>query len=74
MERLVLLAPRITGDTLHGLLPHGSEAVGSWDVAIPLADVEAVEVERYSAGRTLLLLAAAGATAVAVVACHQRRL
>ena len=67
-EKLVLLAPRITGDTLHGMLPHGSEGVGSWEVAIPLADVEAVEVERYSAGRTLLLLTAAGATAVAVVA------
>jgi hypothetical protein len=66
-EKLILLAPRITGDTLHGSLPHGSEDLGSWDVAIPLADVEAVEVERYSAGRTLLLLTAAGATAVAVV-------
>lgn len=67
-EKLVLLAPRITGDTLHGSLPHGSEYGGSWDVAIPLADVEGVEVERISAGGTMLLLAAVGATAVAVVA------
>jgi hypothetical protein len=53
-EKLVLLAPRITGDTLHGSLPHGSEDFGSWDVAIPLADVEAVEVALSVTGEVSL--------------------
>ena len=60
-ERLVVTAPRILGDTLFGGLVSPSDPV-----AIPLADIEAVEVQRVSAGLTVLALAAAGATAVVV--------
>jgi hypothetical protein len=58
---LVLVVPRIVNDTLYGSV----RATETWDAAIPLSDVEAVEVQRYDEGRTALLIVAAGATAVA---------
>jgi len=69
-ETLVLVAPRVIRDTLHGSVRSGATAATSLtqEVAIPLADVEGLEVERYSAGRTGLLIAAVGATALAVAA------
>jgi hypothetical protein len=60
-ETLVLVAPRIVNDTLHGSV----RANETWDPAIPLSDIESVEVQRYSAGRTAVLIAAAGASAIA---------
>jgi len=59
--RLVLFRPRVVNDTLYGSL-RGS----SHDVALPLSEVAGVEVEQVHAGRTVLLMAAIGATALVV--------
>jgi hypothetical protein len=60
---VVLRTPVIIGDSLLGSAPDAS-----WmdRTAIALSDVTRVEVQRVDAGRTMLLVAALGATAVAV--------
>jgi hypothetical protein len=63
-QRIELSHPFIAGDSIGGT---------TWNVQyglrvmIPLKDVESVEVQRVSAGRTVLLLAAVGVTAAVVV-------
>ena len=53
-DTVVLVVPRIVNDTLHGSV----RANETWDAAIPLSDIESVEVQRYSAGRTAVMIAA----------------
>jgi len=64
-EPIVLRTPVILGDSIVGSAPGAS-----WTdrTAIALSDVTRVEVERVDANRTVLLVAALGATVVAVVA------
>ena len=62
-HQLQLYRPFIAGDSLGG---YRNEDGNSSRMAVALADVTLVEVERFSPGGTLLLVAALGATAVLI--------
>ena len=62
---VVLRTPVIIGDSLVGTAPDSTWMART---AIALSDITRVEVQRVDAGRTTLLVAALGATAVAVAA------
>ncbi|HJR16014.1 MAG TPA: hypothetical protein VJ808_04105 [Gemmatimonadales bacterium] len=64
---VLIVKPLISGDSLTGTLP-GSAPDSGRPLSLPLADVRSVEVRRVNAGRTALLVAGLGLTAVAVVA------
>ena len=63
--KVVLTQPRVVSDTLRGLLLNGSSPE---EIAIPLSDVVGIEVERVSAGRTVLFVAAVGTAAGLAIA------
>lgn len=64
-QTLILFRPFITGDSLGGYRYEGEASSRN---AVALADVKSVEVHRFSAGQTVLLVAALGATAVLIAA------
>jgi hypothetical protein len=67
-SKLVLLRPTIVADSLVGEPPGDSAKRIAQRVAIPLSDVQSVAVQQVSAGKTILLIAGVGVTALAVIA------
>jgi hypothetical protein len=67
-NRIVLVRPTIIGDSLIGAPPGSDPKRVAPRRVVPLADVRSVEVRRVNAGRTALLIAGVGVTAVAVIA------
>jgi hypothetical protein len=64
-ERTVMIAPRIAGDSLLGLIEnHGSRTRG----AIALAEIRQVEIRRVNVVATAALAAGAGVTAAVIAA------
>jgi hypothetical protein len=57
--------PRISGDTLFGIVRGGSD--GDSSVAIPLVEVRSVAVKRIDGTRTAILVAAIGVSALATI-------
>ena len=67
---LDLYTPWIAGDSLGG---YGTEDQASTHrISVALADVTAVDLEQFSAGRTLLLVTALGATTLLIIAAADR--
>jgi hypothetical protein len=66
--RNVMARPSIVGDSLIGSLPGPDPRRIAQRMAVPLADVRSIEVQRVNAGRTALLIAGVGITALAVIA------
>lgn len=64
-RQMVLLRPRIVGDSLKGELP--SEARRSQPSTIALTEIESVAVQRSDPTGTTLLLAGLGAAAIGLV-------
>lgn len=67
-SKVVLLRPAIVADSLIGEPPGDPTKRIAQRVAIPLSEVQSVAVQRLSAGKTALLIAGVGLTALAVVA------
>lgn len=57
-----VIKPRLAGDTLYGRVTEGAE------MSIPLDEIRGVEVRRFSAGKTILLVAGLGVTAAIIAA------
>jgi hypothetical protein len=68
-SELVLLRPRIVGDSLIGESPNSSDPKGTPErVAFPLSDIQSVAVRRPDATRTTLLMVGVGAAVAGVIA------
>jgi len=64
-QRTVMIAPRISGDSLIGMIDNGESPTRG---GIALADVRSVEVRRVNAVATVALAAGAGVTAAVIAA------
>jgi hypothetical protein len=67
-SKVILLRPAIVADSLVGEPPGDSAKRIAQRLAIPLSDVQSVAVQQVSAGKTVLLIAGVGVTALAVIA------
>jgi hypothetical protein len=65
---LVLARPAIIGDSLIGAPPGSNPKRIAQRLAVPLSDIQSVEVQRVNGGKTALLVAGLGITAMAVIA------
>jgi hypothetical protein len=67
-SRIVIADPTIIGDSLIGSAPSSDRKRAAPRRAVLLSDVQSMQVHRVNAGRTTLLIAGVGATAVVVAA------
>jgi hypothetical protein len=67
-SRIVVAGPTIIGDSLIGAPPGADPKRIAQRLAIPLSDVRSVEVQRVNAGKTALLIAGVGVTALVAIA------
>lgn len=67
-SRIVIARPAIIGDSLIGTPPGADTKRIAQRLAVPLSDIRSVEVQRVNAGKTALLIAGVGVTALAVIA------
>src|SRR4051812_42597045 len=67
-NRVVIVAPAIVGDSLIGSPAGANPKHIAQRLAIPVSDIQSVEVQRISGGKTALLIAGVGVTALAVIA------
>jgi hypothetical protein len=67
-SKVVVVRPAIIGDSVIGTLPGASSSRIAQRVAIPLSDIQSVEVQRVNGGKTALLVAGLGVTAMVVIA------
>jgi hypothetical protein len=67
-SRIVVARPTIIGDSLIGTAPGSDPKPAMPRRVIPLSDIRSVQVQRVNAGKTALLIAGVGVTAVAVIA------
>jgi hypothetical protein len=65
---VVVMSPTIVGDSLIGAPAGANPQQIAQRLTIPLSDIQSVEVQRVSGGKTALLLAGVGVTALAVIA------
>ncbi|HET6797104.1 MAG TPA: hypothetical protein VFH40_08085 [Gemmatimonadales bacterium] len=65
---LLLAHPAISSDSLVGSVPSSDPKKIGQALGVPLADVKSIEVQQISAGKTGLLIAGLGITALAVAA------
>ena len=66
--RIVVVRPTIIGDSLIGSAPDSDPKRAAPRRVVPLSDIQSVEVRRVNAGRTGLLVAGVGVTALVVIA------
>jgi hypothetical protein len=68
-SELVLLRPRVVGDSLIGEDPNSRDPKGSPErVALPLSQVQSIALRRADATRTTLLVLGVGAAVAGVIA------
>jgi hypothetical protein len=67
-SHLVVVGPTIVGDSLIGAPAGTNPQRIAQRIAIPLSDIQSVEVQRLNAGRTALVIAGLGVTAAVVIA------
>jgi hypothetical protein len=67
-SRIVIAHPTIIGDSLIGSAPGSDPKRATPRRAVSLSDVQSMQVHRVNAGRTTLLMAGVGATAIVVAA------
>jgi hypothetical protein len=65
---MILARPAIANDSLTGSVPVSDPKQIGQPLAVPLADVQSIEVQRISAGKTGLLIAGVGITALVIAA------
>jgi hypothetical protein len=67
-RRVEVYQPRVVGDTLVGFTSQPSEKKEPKAIAIPVSDIRYVEVQKVSAGKTILLAAGIGLTVLLIAA------
>jgi hypothetical protein len=67
-SRVDIYQPRVVNDTVTGFARNPSEQKEAETVSVPVADVRYLEVEKFSAGKTILLVAGVGATVLLIAA------
>ena len=67
-SRVTVAGPVIIGDSLIGAPPSADSRRIAQRLAIPLSEIQSVEVQRLNAGRTALVIAGVGITAAVVIA------
>jgi hypothetical protein len=67
-RRIEVYQPRVVNDTLVGFTSQPSEKKQANAVAIPVSDIRYVEVQKVSAGNTILLVAGIGLTVLLIAA------
>jgi hypothetical protein len=67
-SKVVVARPAIIGDSLIGAPTGANPKRSAQRLAIPLSDIQSVEVRRVNAGKTALLVAGLGVTAMVVIA------
>jgi hypothetical protein len=66
--KIIVASPTIVGDSLIGAAASSDSTRNLERLAYALSEVQSVEVQRVNAGKTALLIAGVGVTAVAVIA------
>jgi len=67
-SRVELVHPVISGDTLSGNRPGSPADDPAGRIAMPLSEVQSVDIQRVSAGKTVLLIGGLGLTAIVIAA------